>query len=415
MALTDVSNPAIGGMTLRVRPAAPGSSPVEFTRFLSSEYTEDYLSPSDICTFEIDEKELSATDAAALQPGSVIQVVVNGQVQSVGILDETEAHVDVGSGSVVRVTCRDQMSLAVDGQIDPQTHFLPTQSLADVLVACYGPLGFTDFQIDNFANRNVITGRVYGTPSSKKGKPLKSYILHEEMPYPNEGIYAFSSRISQRFGLWIRPGATAGQLIVAAPDYAQEPRYGLQHALDSTSASNNVEQGQIKKSRQEQPSIIYADGFGGGGNFAKSTLRGGIENPMVAADNSAIIAAYPSIPIDADTLVPITAAFKPFIEAKARPAFLYDPESHTQAQLDAYLKREVSLRMRKAFVATYEFMGLTLNGQVPAVDTIINLVDQRPTVNWAGNLWILGRRASKSARGGTRTRLTMCLPGALQF
>jgi hypothetical protein len=49
------------------------------------------------------------------------------------------------------------------------------------------------------------------------------------------------------------------------------------------------------------------------------------------------------------------------------------------------------------------------------VDTIINLVDQRPTVNWAGNLWILGRRASKSARGGTRTRLTMCLPGALQF
>ena len=61
MALTDVSNPAIGGMTLRVRPAASGSSPVEFTRFLSYEYTEDYLSPSDICTFEIDEKSWART------------------------------------------------------------------------------------------------------------------------------------------------------------------------------------------------------------------------------------------------------------------------------------------------------------------------------------------------------------------
>jgi hypothetical protein len=136
---------------------------------------------------------------------------------------------------------------------------------------------------------------------------------------------------------------------------------------------------------------------------------------MVAADNSAIEAAYPSIPIDADQLTAITSQFAPFIEAKARPAFLYDPESHTPSELAAYLKRELSLRMRKAFVATYEFMGHTLNGQVPAVDTIINLVDQRPSVNWNGNLWILGRRFWKDPRSGTRTRLTMCIPGSIQF
>lgn len=414
MALADTTNPAIGAMTLRVRPATPGSDPVDFTRFLSYEYCEDYLSPSDESHFEIAERELSQIDAAALAPGSVIQVLVNGNVQSVGILDRVEAEVDRGAGSVVRVSCRDQMSLAVDAQVDPQLVFRDNQTLADILTACYGPLGFTDFQIDNVANRNIITGRVYGTPTSKKGKPLKSYILHQEKPFPNEGLYAFTSRVSQRFGLWIRPGATAGQLIVAKPDFDQQPRYGLQHVLTGPGVlSNNVERGHFGKSREEQPSILYADGFGHGGDFAKSHLRAGITNPVVNADNSAIIDAYPDVKL---LDVPdVSAAFPPLIEAKARPAFLYDPESHTQDQLNAYLQRELALRMRKALTARYQFMGHMLNGQIPAIDTIVNLNDQRPTVRWQGPLWILGRRFSKSASDGTRTSLELILPGALSF
>lgn len=413
MALTDTSVPVIGTMTLRIRPATPGSSPVDFTRFLEYEYCENYLSPSDESHFEIDEKELSQTDAAALVPGSVIQVLVGGNVTSVGILDSVESNVDRQSGTVVRVECRDQMSLAVDSQVDPKTRFLPTMSLADLLTSCYEPLGFTDFEIDNVANRNVITGRTYGTPTSKKGKPLKSYLLHQEKPYPNEGLYQFTSRISQRFSLWIRPGATAGQLIVAQPDYDQQPRYGLQHVYGANAASNNVVRGHFRKSREEQPSILYASGFGAGGDFAKSRLRSGVTNPVVRADNSKLIDAYPDVKL---TVVPdVTAAFPPLIEAAPRAAYLYDAESHTIDELNAYVLRELSLRMRKALVARYEFMGHLLNGQVPAVDTIVNLNDARPTVNWQGPLWVLGRRFSKSARDGTRTTLELLLPGSLVF
>lgn len=413
MALTDVTNPAIGSLTLRVQPAAPGASPVEFTRFLSYEYTENYLSPSDESSFEIAERELSDTDAAALVPGSVVQVVVNGSVQSVGILDDVDATVDRTAGALVRVSCRDQMSLAIDAQVDPRIRFLPTQTLADVLTTCYVPLGFTDFEIDNYANRNVITGQTYGTPSSKKGKPLKSFILHQEKPYQDEGVYAFTSRISQRFGLWPRPGATAGQLIVSKPDFEQEPRYGLQHAYGASALSNNVEKGHFKRSRQEQPSILYAAGFGGGGEFSKSKLRGGVVNPIVDADNSALIDSYPDVKLA--SVPAVTAAFPPFIEAGARPAFLYDSESHSQDQLNSFLLRELSLRMRKALTARYEIMGHMLNGQVPCVDTIVNLDDQRPTVKWAGPLWILGRRFSKNASSGTRTTLELLLPGSLIF
>ena len=415
MALTDVTAPVLGQFTIRVRPATPGASPVEFTRFLQYHYCENYLSPSDEFWFEIAEKELSPTDAAALQAGSVVQVLVDGNVQSVGILDEPEATVDRGSGSLVRCSGRDQMSLAVDGQVDPHLRFKPSMTLADIVQDCYGPLGFTDFQIDNEANRNVITGQARGTPTSKRGKPLKSFVLHQEKPYPNEGVYQFTSRIAQRFGLWIRPGATAGQLIVAKPDFAQAPRYGLQHAYGADSLSNNVERGTFARSRKEQPSILYASGFGGGGEFAKSKLRAGIENPAVAADNSAIIAQYPDAPINVDALAPLPNSFAPFIEAKARPAFLYDSESHDQNQLNNFLLRELSLRMRKALTARYEIMGHLLNGQAPCVDTIANLNDQRPTVRWQGNLWVLGRRFSLTNKDGARTSLDLILPGSLSF
>ena len=412
MALTDVTNPVLGELTLVVRPATPGADAVEFTRFLSYEYSEDYLSPSDSSSFEIAERELSPQDAAALVPGSVVQVMLDGNVQSVGVLDDVEANVDRSSGSVVRVTCRDQMSLAVDAQVDPRTRFLPTMTLADLLTAAYGPLGFTDFQIDNAANRNVITGATRGTPTSKKGKPLKSFVLHQEKPYPAEGIYAFTSRVAQRFGLWIRPSATAGQLIVAKPDFDQDARYGLCHSY-SDSLANNVERGHFKKSRQEQPSILYAAGFGGGGEFAKSKLRAGITNPVVDADNSALIDAYPDVKL---VNVPaLTAAFPPLIEAKARPAFLYDAESKTIEQLNAFLLRELSLRMRKALAARYEFTGHKLNGQATAIDTIVNVNDQRPTVRWTGDLWVLGRRFSKTAKDGARTTLELILPGSMVF
>ena len=71
--------------------------------------------------------------------------------------------------------------------------------------------------------------------------------------------------------------------------------------------------------------------------------------------------------------------------------------------------------MRKALTARYEIMGHLLNGQAPCVDTIVNLNDQRPTVRWQGNLWVLGRRFSLTNKDGARTSLDLILPGALQF
>jgi prophage tail gpP-like protein len=410
VAITDATNPVIGEITLKV---TNGSKSAQFDRFLSCELTEDYLSPSDSGSFDIDEKELSTADAEVLVTGAKYQISINGAPQSVGIIDEVISNVDRGSGTVIHVETRDWMAPMVDGQVDPRIRFTPNQTLLDVLEKVAGQFGATAFATDNVANRNVITGRVYGTPTSKKGKPLKSYVLHEEKPFPNEGAFAFMSRISQRFGLWLRPAVDGHTIIVGKPDFDQAPRYGLQLAYGDNSLSNNVEKGHFARSRKEQPSILYASGFGAGGDFPKSKLRSGIVNPVVNADNSAIINAYPDVKLQ--SVDPVTAAFPPFIEQIARAAFLYDSSSHTQAQLDAYVLRELSLRMRKALVARYEIMGHMLNGQPVSIDTIVNVNDQRKTVQWQGPLWLLGRKFSSSASSGKRTNLDLILPGSLVF
>ena len=411
MGLTDLTQPVLGEMTIRV---TSGSTAVEFDRFLEYDYKENYLEASDSLSFTLDQRELSRTDAGVLVPGAIVEPCVDGKVQSRSILDEPQATFSRDEGNVVRCEARDWLSVAVDGQVDPQTRFVPSMSLLDLIVAAYSTINpnITVFA-DAIANKNVITGRVYGQKTTAKGKVLKHLILGQEKPYPNEGLFAFTSRVAQRFGLWIRPYVDGESISVASPDYTQPPRYGICHAFDEKRVMNNVERGTFAKNRKDQPSIIYASGFGGGGNFAKSRLRAGIVNLAVNADNSKIIQAYSDVPLI--DIAPITAAFPPLVEDAARPAFLYDPESHTQEQLEAFLRRELSLRMRKALTARYEIMGHMLNGQPIAVDTICAVLDQQPVADWNGPMWVLARNFRKSAKGGARTTVDMVLPNSIQF
>ena len=411
MTLYDTTNPVLGELSIQV---TNGSTSVELDRWLSYDYTEDFLSPSDEGHFILDEKELTSTERSALVPGAKVRVMLGGNPQSIGYLDEIEWHGSRTEGSIVRVTTRDWLSPAVDAHVDPNTRFNDSMTLFDVLTACFTPFGMDVLALDNSANRNAITGRIYGAPTSRTGKTLRSYATHTLKPYPQEGVFAFAARVSQRLGLWIWPAVDGTTVVVGQPDFDQPPRYGiqLQEQGNTGSVYNNVEDWHFKRSRREQPSVIYASGFGAGGVFPKSRLRAGIVNPLVNVPNlSTILDEYPDV-----TMVPVddvTSAVKPFIEANPRPLFLYDSESHDQAQLEAFLKRELSLRMRKALTARYTFMGHALNGQPVAVDTIVGATDDKS--GFQGPLWVLGRRFSKSATEGSRTNLDLVLPGSIQF
>ncbi len=243
-------------------------------------------------------------------------------------------------------------------------------TLEDLLKAVFEPFGMKVLAVDNLANRNAIRGRVYGPKTSKKGKTLKSYTLHQIKPYPQEGAFAFASRVSQRFGLWLWPYVDFQTIMVGKPDFDQDPSYTLVHRVKD-GGDNNVEESDFVRSRKEQPTVIYASGFGAGGEFAKSKLRAGIINPLItgtlAGDSlQKILKAYPEVQfVKIDSIPALRSGAEVFTLAdpNARPLYLYDAESHTQEQLNAFLLRELSLRMRKSLTASYTIMGHTLNGQ----------------------------------------------------
>ena len=220
-------------------------------------------------------------------------------------------------------------------------------------------------------------------------------------------------------GSW--PAADGQTLVVSKPDFDQDPRYGLVHRTDAGgTGQNNVLDGDVVVSRRDQPTIIFASGNGGGGEFAKQTLKGGIINPLITngADLYApILQAYPTVnftTLAQGISIPPVNNWIPFVDPNARPLYLKDPESHTQEQLGNYLRRELALRMQKALTAHYTIEGHKLNGQPVCVDTIISVEDDVSGLHMP--LWISERHFTKAAGDtGTKTRITGILPGTLQF
>lgn len=400
---------------------AKNPGPIEFAKFLSYEYDENFLTPSDASSFTIAADDLTDLQRTAIVGqsgcGSRVEVSIDDKVQTISYVSKVRFRSSRNGGTVITLECLDWLNRAVKGHVDPGIRFKASMTLFDLLTAVFAPFGMDVLSTDNVANRNVITGRVYGTPVSKKGKPLKSYILHEIKPYPHEGAFAFAARVSQRFGLWLWPSADGHTIVVGKPDFDQEPRYRLQHKLDASGRSNNVLESDVEKSDEEQPNILFASGFGGGGEFAKSRLRAAVLNPLVQPPFNSlaqIAQAYPNVPFipaPAPAIASGLATF-PMVSANTVPLYLYDPESHTQDQLNAFLLRELSLRMRKSLVAKYTFEGHTLNDQPVCVDTIVDIDDDRSNLHIP--MWVLGRRFSKTQQG-TKTTIECIRPGTLVF
>lgn len=389
---------------------------LSLANFLSYEYREHYLTPCDSWSCSISVDALKQSDRDKIQVGARVDVSIDGQPQTTGYLDTIDVDVAAGNGTVMHLEGRSWIASIVDAHVDPQLRFTPSMTLQDVASQLLAPYGVTVLATSSLANRNAISGAIHGIKTSKKGKALKSFVLHQEKPYPQEGAWAFLVRICNRFGLWPRPAADGKTVILTSPDFDQDPIYQLHHKTDNTRSMNNVKASRVRRSREEQPSVIFASGVGGGGEFAKATLRGAILNPAVSPPDGSlqtVLGAYPSVRATLPDLPAIQGALldKPYLDPNARPLFLYDSESHTQEQLDAFLKRELSLRMRKALDAHYTIVGHRIGGQPVAVDTTIDVQDDRSDLHTT--LWVIGRRFSKSPRSGTTTELELVRLGTI--
>ena len=390
---------------------------VQIEKFVSYEYDEQFLTPSDGWHFVLAGETIPDAVQGALSASVPVQLAINGATQSTGRIHKVIRTASRSGGVQITIEGKDVLGPVVDGHVDPSLKFTDSMTLFDVLTTVFASYGLSTFSADNNANLNVITGQKKGHPSRRKG--LKSFTIHQLKPYPREGAFSFCARIAQRFGLWIWPSSDGLFIIFGKPDgtdddgnYTLPPSRGnLVRKLGQPQgqANNILDGGTVTRDMENQPAIIYAGGEGTGGEFAKSRLKSAYVNPAIIADLTKIKARNPHI---VPKTFKMASMVDPFLDEYPRPMFLYDDESHTQDQLDAYVRREMSLLLRHAVMCHYPITGHSLQGSPVAVDTILSVDDDVGDLH--APMWVSGRHFSKAAGAqGTTSMLELCLPGCI--
>jgi prophage tail gpP-like protein len=392
---------------------------VELTRWTQYSFASNFLTPADGWSCTVADGHLAPDQKAALRIGARVELFVDEFPLATGTIDSVEIEASRQSGTTYSIHGRDRLGAVVDAVADPRTQFKDGATLAEFLKQLFGPFGWASddqFEIDSSANRDAKTGAIRGTPTTtgKKGtKPLKDFKLHQLKSHNHEGLFRFAQRVTERFGLWIWCSADGGKLIINKPDFDQAPAYQLRRNYAGPDPTN-ILSGTVKWDGTDQPSIIVADGFSGGGEFGRGQIKSYCVNPYFGYDDSgfmsdevlAVVNKYPEAK-------PVLYVVQPFPRRAPRmpprPVFLHDEESKTQEQLDFFVKRTMSELLRKSLTCHYtvEGHGQTVNGTfVPwDIDRVVEVQDEVGGVN--ERMWIIGRTFEKSRSGGTFTKLEL--------
>ena len=349
---------------------------IGITNWLSYSFNEHFLTPSDAWSFEVSGSTLTDEQKGGLVPGALVQLLINGNIQSTGYIDSIERKASRTGGTLWTISGRDRFGQVVDACADPTIQFDPLSTLDQAMLTIFGQFGYTASQIivDNDDNRALQTGQISGTKTSNKGKPLKSFALHQYRPYPREGLFEFAARICHRRGLWIWPSSDGTKVIVGRPNFDQSSFYRL---VRQAGGQNDILDGSVKYDLSNQPCIIVADGF-----------------PQAV------------------TLPPLHPAtsYPQMIAPSFRTIYLHDDEAKTQAELNSFVYREMALRLRSSLHVTYTVEGhgmLAQDGSFTpwAVDTMVDVQDDVGGVYEP--LYVLSRTFHKSRSGGTKTDLEL--------
>lgn len=419
-------------VALHIGPGGGQGAGLTLNTWKSYHFNSNFTSATDGWSFTLGDEDLSDDIRLAIAPRQKVTLSVNGRTQGAGIVDRVIVNASRSGGTEVTIEGRDAFSPLVDSVVDPRVQFNQGMNLRQFLEAVFLPYGWNSNQIFDFSDqdaldRGVLTGKAHGVHTTKKGKPIKQYQLHELKPKAHETAFAFAQRVTQRFGLWLWPSVDGNFVICGQPDFDQKPEFFAIHKRGRPGAVNNIVKSSLQRDfGHSQPSVIICSGFSSGGELSVDQFTVGIANPMVQTDLTPIWKAYPKVkPIDLsylgkdfsgngkDTSI-YNATGLAVTDTNARPLFLTDPDSKDISQLEAFAKRELALRIHRSFLYKFEVEG---HSQPVAgewnVNCMVGVDDDVSDVH--GSFWILDRTFIKDRHGGTRTTVECILPGSLQF
>lgn len=381
--------------------------------FTEYSFNSHFMTPTDGWSFTVAAENLSDELKHALFPGAKVQLTINGGAESTGYIDHIDVTASRQQGTQWHISGRDVLAQVVDANADPTQSLKENQTLEDALISLFSPFGWTsdqDFIINNDADRNVKAQGVRGEKMKSQAKghgrrALRDYQLHQLKPYPREGVYAFASRIAERFGLKIWATASGRQIVISKPDFDTDPFYALRRTRDGTT---NVLGGNIRVDTSDQPTIIVADSYtGGGANFGRGPVKVIMINTAVFTEDPAFLDVFKKYP-DAHQIYGQAFQF-PLKMPRNRVLYLHDEDSQTLEQLTNFVRREMAHLQMKGLALNYVVEGhgqMAPDGFHPwTVDTTVHVKDDLIGVDDV--FYVLSRTFNKSRGGGTTTHLEL--------
>jgi|WetSurMetagenome_2_1015567.scaffolds.fasta_scaffold18073_3 prophage tail gpP-like protein len=393
-------------------------------------FNQHFLIPTDGFSFSMGGDSITPDLIKLLKPGVPVRLTINGLVQCAGYIDVVDPKTSRTGGARITVEGRDKFGPVVDAQIDPRKKW--KDSTLDKFIAdTLEPFGFTTFFVDNERNVNVQAGKA--VKRRRVAKKLKEFRTSYGKPQNNEAVFSFVSRITQRFGLWIWPTVEGSGVVVGSPDFDQDPRYTIVNRVGG-GEDNNVLEGGVRRDMTGQPSYIEGRGRIPGKTFQRTKtsvvignpipeLVGNQETPGVQGTGEGLGEAGFSywdtgrrVIVEKETITLASApvdARNEFASTVARPIFLTDDHSRTIEELQKFVQREMSLRIRHAIVGRYIVQGHAQNGVPWTVDSVASVNDELS--DWDRPMWVLSRTFRKSRSSGTTTELELIPLKSLVF
>lgn len=417
---------------------------IELRNWTSYAFNEDFVTPTDAFHFELGDEHFSDAAKKLVTPGALVHLDINGSTECAGYIDSVEKDATRSGGTTWKIEGRDMLSPYVDCHLDPRLQFKADTTLRAFLEKVFETSTFSKIvHLGVDSDEKLFTGvagkhraaKARAAPKRKSTKPrkgLEDYRLKAMKPKQHEGVFAFASRIAQRHGLWLWASPDGEALMVGEPNYQQAP---LWYFYRNERGSNMLDGSTVKFDIKDQPGIIFADGASGGGEYGRSKMARYMANPFTGVQpdgtlrNEFKITAktWPDakqVFFGADTQTEgfslpegfrLPLFYTPQI---ARPLYLHDEESTTPEQLEAFLQREMSLRVAKALSVRVKVAG---HGQVVDGDFVpfsvntVAVLDDQVTGLEKVDFYVKGRTFEKSRGGGTTTTLDLVVPGSLTF
>lgn len=455
---------------------------VEVLNWEDYTYDSDFITPCDAFVMKVGDKSVTQEMRKFMQGGQQVKLFVQfldaeGNVTSqnpifTGFLDKIDQNTDRG-GTFFTLYGRNILGQLCDSGIDPWSStykFVEGQSLGDVMGKVFTTFGIQNLYLSDFKNRDIVTGK--SKTSSKLTKTthtvttttdilsddgpkttnstetyfqwtdpsntfdLSAKTIKKLQPLHNETFMQFVERNLARFSLHCWAMADGSGVVIGQPDYTQEPIFKIVNNLNGD--GNNIISGRIELNFGNQPSLIIAKGFHGGGGFANTRIKTckvneyigyPIENDQGVTvgliNNNGTFTPRPEVdkiikqfkglkPIDPnqDLATNYAQYFTP--PAVPRVLFWEDEKSRTLHQLENAVRRKMAEFQMRALKLHYTVQDHVQNGLVWKHNTIVTVNDE--TLGILNQpFWISALSFKKSRGRGTTTDLTLIPVGTLVF